>query len=211
MNLRQSPIPTPDLPAKHAFQATNEQSLAVRIVRTVPNRVPIDLDHITRRGPLDAQNRDVGQGQIETRVRTRDRDVETAHFRTQIHRLGRVGTQALAIVEVQLTLCRAVDAQRDNDGPRRVPGVPGRHGHLLRSQDRPAADVNRDMTQGGVDGGVFILIRHRHGRLVVPVVIHFCTLDEAGKDAVDARGALREDGRDEDRRAQKELAIRVGE
>lgn len=208
---RQGPIPSPDLATQRPFQTANEQGLCVGVVSTVSDRLPVDLDHVAGRGRLDPQDGDVGQGQIEARVVTGDGDVEAPHPRGQVDRLGGVGVLALPVVQVQLARGGAVDPGGHDDGPGRVAGVPGGHGHLLGGQDGPAPDVHRDVAQGGVDRRVLARGRLRHRGLVVPVVVHVGALDEPGEDPVDGRGALGEDRGDEDRGAQEELSVGVGQ
>ena len=72
-----------------------------------------------------------------------------------------------------------------------------------------AADVDGDVPQGSGDGDVFARVGG-DARLRVPVVVD-CAFAAAGEDAGDGGGALREDGRDEDGRAEEELAVCRGE
>ena len=208
---RQAPIATPDLPTKRGLQASNTQSTRILVENTVSDNDPINPDGRIGRLLLDAQERDVRQGQIEAVVRALDRDVQIADAAgNEGDGLCGVGAHGLAVVEIQRAEGAAVDARRDNQRPGALAGISGRQRHGLRGQDGAAADVDGDVAERRVDGRV-LGGGHGDGRLVVPVVVHVRPLDQARKHAVDARGALREHGGDEDRGAQEELAVRGGE
>ena len=72
-------------------------------------------------------------------------------------------------------------------------------------EDGAATNVDGDVAERSVDGSVGVR-GGGDGGLVVPVVPAGAGAD-AGKDAVDGRGALVEDGRDEEGGAEEELTI----
>lgn len=205
----QRPAPTPR--TLHQFPAAlpNKQRLACRIVHARRHLHPIDLDNITGRLLLQAQDRNIRQRRVQPRISPLYSHIHRPQMRTERHNLRRFLHDTLPIVEIHHTLRTTASIQRDNQTPRTHPRIPRRHGRLLQRQHRPATNENRNMPQRRRNGRV-LLLRHSNRRVCVPVIVNVRPLDEAGEHALNASGALHEDRRDEDGAAKEELAIRGG-
>jgi len=204
----QHPILGPSPCLCHILQPGHLQHLPSPIIAHIPtwHRCSIQRDPgtIPTRSHCNPQHGNVRQP-IAIRIQSPPTGIQRPSRDRKVHKQRLLLHQTLSVIHIQRAGSRSLNIKSGDEGPRGVAARGcGEQGFLLREHGT-AADVDGDVAQRGVDGGVGVW-EGGDGGLIVPIVPAGAGA-EAGEDAVDGGGALVEGGSDEEGGAEEELAV----